>query len=128
METAEQIRRQQALVNSASRRMSPQVSFTGAPVNLQSLILTCIIFWRKCLTSSLYLLQPLENGHQVSNEVDILFSDRLASCPSQVFLDRVSLTVFFAFLQEPLAPIPSRRFGTESFRRSRIERQPHVCA
>ncbi|VYS44998.1 unnamed protein product [Arabidopsis thaliana] len=64
METAEQIRRQQALVNSASRRMSPQVSFTGAP--------------------------PLENGHQ-----------------------------------EPLAPIPSRRFGTESFRRSRIERQPH---
>ncbi|AAB80627.1 Strong similarity to Arabidopsis myosin MYA1 (gb/Z28389) [Arabidopsis thaliana] len=57
METAEQIRRQQALVNSASRRMSPQVSFTGAP--------------------------------------------------------------------EPLAPIPSRRFGTESFRRSRIERQPH---
>ncbi|CAL9213704.1 unnamed protein product [Arabidopsis halleri] len=64
METEEQIRREQALVNSASRRMSPQVSFTGPP--------------------------PLENGHH-----------------------------------EPLAPIPSRRFGTESFRRSRIERQPH---
>ncbi|XP_020870370.1 myosin-7 isoform X1 [Arabidopsis lyrata subsp. lyrata] len=64
MEAEEQIRRQQALVNSASRKMSPQVSFTGTP--------------------------PLENGHH-----------------------------------ESLAPIPSRRFGTESFRRSRIERQPH---
>ncbi|CAE5956532.1 unnamed protein product [Arabidopsis arenosa] len=64
MEAEEQIRRQQALVNSASRKMSPQVSFTGPP--------------------------PLENGHH-----------------------------------ESLAPIPSRRFGTESFRRSRIERQPH---
>ncbi|KAG2316018.1 hypothetical protein Bca4012_066864 [Brassica carinata] len=30
METEEHIRRQQALVNSTSRRMSPQVSFTGA--------------------------------------------------------------------------------------------------
>ncbi|XP_024007808.1 myosin-7 isoform X2 [Eutrema salsugineum] len=64
METEEEIRRQQALVNSASRKMSPQVSFTGAP--------------------------PVENGNH-----------------------------------EPLAPIPGRKFGTESFRRSQIERQPH---
>ncbi|VVA89970.1 unnamed protein product [Arabis nemorensis] len=64
METEEQIRRQQALVNSSSRKMSPQVSFTGAPTD-------------------------------------------------------------FAFLQEPVAPLPVKRFGTESFRRSRIERQPH---
>ncbi|XP_010522441.1 PREDICTED: myosin-7 [Tarenaya hassleriana] len=64
METEDKILRQQALLNSASRKMSPQLSFTGPP--------------------------PLENGHH-----------------------------------EPLAPIPSRRFGTISFRRSRIERQPH---
>ncbi|CAH2038926.1 unnamed protein product [Thlaspi arvense] len=64
MEAEEQIRRQQALVNASSRRMSPQVSFTGAP--------------------------PVENGNQ-----------------------------------EPLAPIPAKKFGTESFRRSRVERQPH---
>ncbi|KFK42801.1 hypothetical protein AALP_AA1G040500 [Arabis alpina] len=64
METEEQIRRQQALANSSSRRMSPQVSFTGAPLP--------------------------ENGHH-----------------------------------EPVAPLPVKRFGTESFRRSRIERQPH---
>ncbi|CAA7015314.1 unnamed protein product [Microthlaspi erraticum] len=63
MEAEEQIRRQQVLANSASRKMSPQVSFTGAPV---------------------------ENGQQ-----------------------------------EPIAPIPTKRFGTESFRRSRVERQPH---
>ncbi|XP_010475122.1 PREDICTED: myosin-7 [Camelina sativa] len=64
MESEEQIRRQQALVNPASRKMSPQVSFTGPP--------------------------PVENGHN-----------------------------------EPHAPIPSKKFGTESFRRSEIERQPH---
>ncbi|EOA39200.1 hypothetical protein CARUB_v10012168mg [Capsella rubella] len=64
METEEHIRRQQVLINSASRKMSPQVSFTGQP--------------------------PVENGHH-----------------------------------ESLAPIPSKRFGTESFRRSRVERQPH---
>ncbi|XP_024016781.1 myosin-10 [Eutrema salsugineum] len=64
METEDKILRQQALLNSASRKMSPQMSFTGPP--------------------------PMENGHH-----------------------------------EPFAPIPSRRFGTMSFRRSRIERQPH---
>ncbi|KFK31068.1 hypothetical protein AALP_AA6G064300 [Arabis alpina] len=64
MEAEEKILRQQALKNSASRKMSPQTSFTGPP--------------------------PLENGHR-----------------------------------ESLAPIPSRKFGTISFRRSRIERQPH---
>lgn len=94
MEAEEQICRQQALVNSASRKMSHQVSFTGPPVNLQFLVLLCIIFWKKYLTSSFYLLQPLENGHHVSNELDILFCDRLSSCTSQVFIDRVSLTVF----------------------------------
>ncbi|CAH8358652.1 unnamed protein product [Eruca vesicaria subsp. sativa] len=64
METEDKILRQQALVHSASRKMSPQMSFTGPP--------------------------PMENGHHAS-----------------------------------LAPVPSRRFGTISFRRSRIERQPH---
>ncbi|CAA7049436.1 unnamed protein product [Microthlaspi erraticum] len=65
METEDKILRQQALIPSASRKMSPQVSFTGPP--------------------------PLENGNRV----------------------------------ESFAPIPSRRFGTASFRGSRIERQPH---
>ncbi|VVB07275.1 unnamed protein product [Arabis nemorensis] len=64
MEAEDKILRQQALLNSASRKMSPQMSFTGPP--------------------------PLENGHR-----------------------------------ESFAPIPSRKFGTMSFRRSRIERQPH---
>ncbi|KAF2576812.1 hypothetical protein F2Q68_00001335 [Brassica cretica] len=64
METEDKILRQQALAHSASRKMSPQMSFTGHP--------------------------PMENGHHAS-----------------------------------LAPVPSRRFGTISFRRSRIERQPH---
>ncbi|KAJ4907183.1 Myosin-10 [Raphanus sativus] len=65
METEDKILRQQALAHSASRKMSPQMSFTGGP-------------------------PPMENGHH-----------------------------------ESLAPLPSRRFGTISFRRSRIERQPH---
>ncbi|KAF3550147.1 hypothetical protein DY000_02001761 [Brassica cretica] len=64
METEDKILRQQALAHSASRKMSPQMSFTGHP--------------------------PMENGHHAS-----------------------------------LAPVPSRRFGTISFRRSRIEGQPH---
>ncbi|WZZ56488.1 hypothetical protein YC2023_056595 [Brassica napus] len=33
-----------------------------------------------------------------------------------------------AFLQKSLGPIPAKMSGTESFRLSRVERQPHVCA
>ncbi|XP_010413898.2 PREDICTED: myosin-10-like [Camelina sativa] len=64
MEAEDKILRKQALFNSASQKMSPQVSFSRPP--------------------------PVENGHHAS-----------------------------------LAPIPSRRFGAMSFRRSQIEQQPH---
>ncbi|CAA0374310.1 unnamed protein product [Arabidopsis thaliana] len=70
MEAEDKILRQQALRNSASRKMSPQKS------------LDLFVF--------MYLFQPVENGHH-----------------------------------ESFAPIPSRRFGAMSFRRSQIEQQPH---
>ncbi|EFH57530.1 hypothetical protein ARALYDRAFT_321053 [Arabidopsis lyrata subsp. lyrata] len=77
METEDKILRKQVLSNSASRKMSPQMSFTRPPKILDLFLFT-------------YLLQPVENGRH-----------------------------------ESFAPIPSRRFGTMSFRRSQIEQQPH---
>ncbi|KAH0883184.1 hypothetical protein HID58_059280 [Brassica napus] len=54
MEAEEKILRQQALmINSASKKMSPQVSFSGPP--------KCVNFF-----GFTYILQPMENGHHVS--------------------------------------------------------------
>lgn len=78
MEQEDKILRQQALFNSASRKMSPQVSFTRPPVKFlyaTSHILYLVFFFQKSLDLFLftYLLQPVENGHHVSEKLDELF-------------------------------------------------------
>lgn len=77
METEEHIRRKQAMVNSTSRKMSPQVSFTGASVNIFFYYFPCRLFFSAIFDIFLYLLQ--ENGQHVSDKT-IVEPSQSSSC------------------------------------------------
>lgn len=73
------------------------------------------------MSEHLAITTPVENGHHVSEENKVLYAVYVLLLPLLYSPER---GVYL--LQEPQSAAPAKKFGSESMRRSQIERQ-HVC-